>query len=91
MLDKILVSIYDFISKLCYHNNMKSKKMKSAAVKKIKKAPALGAKRVSALEKEYLQFIVPMSDECWSTVQNLSQPSILKKVPSKTAYFSSVE
>jgi hypothetical protein len=56
----------------------KKKHMKATAPKKLKKP--------SPLEERYREYIAPMSLEKWSTTTNLSQPSILRQVPSKTAY-----
>jgi hypothetical protein len=42
------------------------------------------------LEDVYRQYISPMPVETWSKISDLSQPSILKRVNSRTIY-SSVE
>ncbi len=43
---------------------------------------------VGELEKIYLQFMIPMPHNQWDSIKNLSQPSVLKRVPSRTAYSS---
>lgn len=43
---------------------------------------------VIRLEREYREYLVPMSLEKWLSTSDLSQPSLLKKVPSRTVYSS---
>ena len=43
---------------------------------------------VGKLEKLYEQYLVPMSAEQWGLIRNLSQPSILKQLPSRTTHSS---
>ena len=38
------------------------------------------------LEEMYNQLLAPMTLEQWSHVTNLQQPSMLRSVPSRTAY-----
>jgi hypothetical protein len=45
-------------------------------------------KRSGTLEQMYRHYLAPMPEEQWSVVTDLSQPSILKQVPTRTAYSS---
>jgi hypothetical protein len=56
-----------------------------------KKRSAKPAKnQPSKLENIYRQYLAPMPLEEWAHITNLSQPTTLKRVPTRTAY-SSVE
>lgn len=61
-------------------------KEKHSPAKSIKKSYKKSAKDTTTLEQIYRQYLVPMPLETWSRTINLSQPSILKQVPTKTAY-----
>jgi hypothetical protein len=41
---------------------------------------------IQRLQDIYRQYLVPMPLEDWSKVRNLSQPSRLKHVPTRTGY-----
>ena len=45
-------------------------------------------KNIGTLEKIYQEYLTPISPEQWSTISDLSQPSMLKQVPTRTAYSS---
>lgn len=60
---------------------------KIRTAKKTKKTSKLRSD-VGKLEKLYEQYLVPMSTEQWNAVRNLSQPSILKQIPSRTTHSS---
>jgi hypothetical protein len=65
--------------------------MKANPKKTVRKTPApqgKKSKKAAPLEEMYREYIVPMAHERWSAVTNLSQPSMLKRVPCKTAYSS---
>ena len=68
---------------------MKKKNVKSIHRKKekasSKKRKCIG---IAQLEEIYLQYIAPMPLGEWSSVRDLSQPSMLKRVSGKTGYSS---
>ena len=43
-------------------------------------------KTAGKLEEIYRQYLAPMPSEQWSQTHDLSQPSLLKQVPTRTAY-----
>lgn len=59
---------------------MGKKKMKTA--RKSKKATT------TTLEQIYQQYLIPMTVDQWTVATDLSQPSTLKQIPTKTAYCS---
>lgn len=61
--------------------------------KKIASAKRMAPKKRSdnnggVLERIYQEYLAPMSLEKWSRTGNLSQPSVLKQVPTRTTYSS---
>ncbi len=63
---------------------------KSASKKRSGDQKSPKTNEASKLESVYRQYLTPMPMEQWSQTRNLSQPTILKRVPTRTAY-SSVE
>lgn len=45
-------------------------------------------KSENSLENIYKQYLQPMPLDDWQKVQNLSQPTLLKRVPARTVYSS---
>lgn len=60
---------------------------KKQTAKNIKK-PSKSTSDMGELEKLYEQYLIPMSTEQWNAVRNLSQPSILRQLPSRTTHSS---
>ena len=44
-------------------------------------------KKTGDLEKLYRQYLTPLPQDAWAQVTDLSQPSMLKSVPTKTSYY----
>lgn len=55
---------------------------------KVKKDIQREGKDIGVLERVYREYLTPMSAEQWARVSNLSQPSVLKQVPTRTTYYS---
>lgn len=58
------------------------------SIKNTKSETKKSSKNKANLEQIYRQYLVPIPLETWSRTVNLSQPSILKQVPTRTAYSS---
>jgi hypothetical protein len=67
---------------------MKKKMAKTHNIKKKLKKREVGIAPILKLEQMYLQYLVPMPITQWRQVENLEQPSLLKRVASKTGYSS---
>ena len=59
-----------------------------ATKKRITDNTQKSGEKLFGLEQIYAQYLSPMPLEQWSQIHDLSQPSLMRQVPTRTAYSS---